>query len=375
MSRKRFHLPARTQETRHAATVCLGRLDDDALSARCLAASPHGAMHAIANFLEQDIATSGSAWIVRATEEGAGEEPDSRTSTGAKRRNVSAWPFWFQSGRQRFEKPLLYLLRSESVTGLRAALCETEVHGIFCNDAEAFRSRWPKSVQPAVPLWLCASTDGTPYDPASGAETLAILRSALHALYIEGESGFVYFSAHAGESDALVLSDADEQHAFQGMYRITARQEATTTSVRLLGAGKMLLQVQGAAELLQEDWGVTCEIWSCPSYTRLARESYEAERWNMLHPLSRKRTSHLQSCLAGNTSPVVAVTGYAQHVASQIGGFIPARFVSIGADSHQASRGSANTQWITAITLKALGDEGAIPLRRAEEALKKYELA
>ncbi|NVD96822.1 pyruvate dehydrogenase [Massilia sp. BJB1822] len=350
---------------RHAAATCLDRLDDDVLNAHCRSASPHAAMRAIANRLEQ-----GSAWIVRA----AGREVDAHAGAAGGHRNISAWPLWLRSGRQRGERPLLYLMRSESVAGLRAALAETTSQGIFCNDAEAFSSRWPKSVQPALPLWLSAIADGTPYDPASGAETLAILRAALHALYIDGEPGFVYFSAHADEGDARALSAADGQHAFKGMYRMAPLRRESSATVRLLGAGKTLSQVERAAKLLQQDWSVASEIWSCPSYTRLARDAYAAERWNTLHPRLEKRSSHLQSCLAASASPVLAVTGYAQNIASQIGGFVPARFVALGADSYPLSGSMVRAEWIAALALKALGDEGAIPPGRVEEALERYQL-
>ncbi|WP_256078529.1 pyruvate dehydrogenase [Massilia sp. YIM B04103] len=363
---ERFHQPDSMREMRHAAARCLDRLDDDVLNAQCRSASPHAAMRAIANRLEQ-----GSAWIVRAVE----REEDGHAGAAGGHCNISAWPLWLRGERQRCEKPLLYLMRSESVAGLRAALAETTSQGIFCNDAEAFSSRWPKSVQPALPLWLSAIADGTPYDPASGAETLAILRAALHALYIDGEPGFVYFSAHADDGDARPLSAIDGQHAFKGMYRIALLRGMSKASVRLLGAGQALSQVMHAAELLQQDWDVASELWSCPSYTRLARDAYAAERWNTLHPRSGKRSSHLQSCLSGSASPVVAVTGYAQNIASQIGGFVPARFVALGADAYPLYGSTVSAQWIAAMTLKALGDDGTIPLGRAEEALERYRLA
>lgn len=361
-----FHLPESAPQMRHAAAACLDRLDDDVLSAHCMGASPHAAMQAIAERLEQ-----GNAWIVRAAE----REMNLHAGAVEGHGNISAWPLWLRGERQGREKPLLYLLRSESVSGLRAALAETASQGIFCNDAEAFSSRWPKSVQPALPLWLSAMADGTPYDPASGVEMLAILRAALHALYIDGEAGFVYFSAHADDGDAPTAPAIDEAHAFKGMYRLAPAEGAPAASMRLLGAGKVLSLVRRAARLLQEDWDVASEVWSCPSYTRLARDAYAAERWNTLNPGAGKRSSHLQSCLGGSASPVLAVTGYAQNIASQIGGFAPARFVALGADSHPLRAGTAGVQWIATLALKALGDEGIIPLERAEEALARYRLA
>lgn len=55
--------------------------------------------------------------------------------------------------------------------------------------------------------------------------------------------------------------------------------------VRLLGAGLALRSVRQAASLLKEHWNVDCEVWSCPSYTRLARDAGSGRRWNRFHPL------------------------------------------------------------------------------------------
>jgi pyruvate dehydrogenase E1 component len=45
--------------------------------------------------------------------------------------------------------------------------------------------------------------------------------------------------------------------------------------------------------LLKNDWGVDADIWSCPSFTELARDGNAVTRWNTLHPPSRRagRTS------------------------------------------------------------------------------------
>ncbi|MDP1045093.1 pyruvate dehydrogenase (lipoamide), partial [Klebsiella pneumoniae] len=75
--------------------------------------------------------------------------------------------------------------------------------------------------------------------------------------------------------------------------------------------------------------GVTSQVWSCPSYTRLAREAAFAERWNRLHPTATKRSCHLRECLMGSEAPVIAVTGYPQPIVDQLAGYVDARFVAL----------------------------------------------
>ena len=59
----------------------------------------------------------------------------------------------------------------------------------------------------------------------------------------------------------------------KGMYKLTDGGESKKgPRVQLLGSGVILREVIAAAELLKTDWGVTSDIWSCPSFNELGRE-------------------------------------------------------------------------------------------------------
>lgn len=375
MNLERLRPPAATPQTRMAATACLEKLAAQDMEQACLAASPYRAIQTIAQGLAQDHATHSKVWVVQASPNQVSAQAQAFDGADRSTGNISAWPLWFRNGSEHFEMPLLYLLRSESVAGLRAAIYEAADRGILCNDAEITSSRWPKSVQPAVPHWLASSLNGIPYDPASGQEALAILRSALQAMYVDDEPGFFYMTLHNDNGNLPASTQADMHDAYKGMYRLLAAPKPSTPAIRLLGAGQTLGKVVEAARLLQADWNIASEVWSCPSYTRLTREAHETERWNMLHPLSqKKKKSHIQRCLGSKKSPVLAVTGYEQHIADQISSFVSARFVALGADSLGETKGFPSAQWIVVAALKALGDEGILPMRQAGEALKRYAL-
>jgi len=371
MSLENLRPAAVTQQTRQAAAICLETLAAEDVERNCFAGSPYHAVQTIVQALEQNKLTNGKVWVVKASPGKSAAAPQPAHQAG----NISAWPLWFRDSANRSEVPLLYLLRSESVARLRAAIFEAAERGIVFNDAETAASRWPKSVQPTVPLWLANRLNCIPYDPASGQEALAILRSALHALYIDNEPGFCYLTLHDDDGLSPMPAQANVHDAYKGMYRVNAVSGPHAPDVRLLGAGKALETVIQAAALLQAEWNITSEVWSCPSYTRLARDGYESEHWNTLHPLSPKRTPHIQACLGSGQSPVLAVTGYGQHIANQIGGFVSARFVAMGNDCHSAARRPPGAQWIAALALKTLSDEGTVPKRLAEHAVKRYSLA
>jgi pyruvate dehydrogenase complex dehydrogenase (E1) component len=149
-------------------------------------------------------------------------------------------------------------------------------------------------------------------------------------------------------------------------------QKALTLGFR---CGWPLQSVTSAAQMLRDDWGVQSELRSCPSYTRLARDADKAQRWNRLHADVPRRSSHLLDCLGADDCPVVAVTGYSQHIADQIGGHIRSRFVALGADSTAPSSGqTVNKHWIVVLTLRALAQEGVIAQACIEQAMDRYRL-
>ena len=64
--------------------------------------------------------------------------------------------------------------------------------------------------------------------------------------------------------------------------------------MQLLGSGTILREVIAAAELLKNDWGVDADLWSCPSFTELARDGMAVARWNLLHPTASRKRSHVE---------------------------------------------------------------------------------
>ncbi|WP_263145009.1 pyruvate dehydrogenase [Pseudomonas sp. RIT-PI-AD] len=354
-----FALPSATLQTRQAALACIARLEamEDAL-----AATPARALEGMVAALRGAPSLAEQAWIVRA---------DAPSSAAA-----SAWPLWFQPRETRHERPLFYLMHARSIDELRALALETGERGIFGNSVDAPASARP-GMQPGLPLWLAANPRCTPYDPASAQEARAIVTAALRRLYVDGRQGFYYLRLHDRCPDARAegpdLSRQAALEAARGMYLVRpASARAGAARVRLLGAGQALDAVLAAGRALREEWNVETEVWSCPSYTRLARESRAVERWNRLHPCAPRRRSHLQRCLGTAADPVIAVTGYDRCIAEQIGRHAPGRFLALGAESAGRAGTPVDARWIAFAALGALVDEGRLPSRVAREALLRY---
>jgi pyruvate dehydrogenase E1 component len=70
-----------------------------------------------------------------------------------------------------------------------------------------------------------------------------------------------------------------------------------------MGSGVILREVIAGAELLKKDWGVTADVWSCPSFNELRRDGMATARWNLLHPADKPKASYVEQCLAGTKGP------------------------------------------------------------------------
>lgn len=367
------HPPLPGGETGRAARACLAALAS-ASGLPLPPASPRRALGVMAGSLKQ-----GGAVVARMRSVGTQTPPCPDGDSWEVGASAGAWAVRYRPAATQAEKPLLYLCSPASLPALRGLLVESGERGIVCNDAETHASRWPKGVQPALPAWLAAQHNCTPFDPATGEEVRAILRSALETLYVEQQPGYYYLAIHDEDADedadddadavAAPLSAADAAAASLGMYRVSPPSPAPCR-VRLCGAGRMLAVVADAARLLKEDWDIATQLWSCPSYTRLARDAQAAEQWNLRHPRTTPRLAHVRRCLDDSTAPLIAVTGYGQHIAGQIGGYVRGRFIAVGTDT----RMETSAPWLAVTALKALADDGALPLQFVEYALRRYAL-
>jgi len=127
---------------------------------------------------------------------------------------------------------------------------------------------------------------------------------------------------------------------------------------------------------------VGANVWSCPSFNELARDGHAAERHNLLHPTDSPKKSFVESQLAPHDGPVVASTDYIRSYAEQIRAFIPRgrAYKVLGTDGYGRSdfrsklreHFEVNRHYVVVAALKALADEGKLPLAKVAEAIKKY---
>ncbi len=224
------------------------------------------------------------------------------------------------------------------------------------------------------------------YDPTYAYELAVVLQDGLTRM-LAGEDVFYYLTLLNENYAHPPMPPGVEDGIRRGLYRL-ARVEASGKGkkaapvVQLLGSGAILREVEAAARLLAEDFGVASTVWSSPSFSELRRDALAVDRWNRLHPAEEPRRPYLTSCLAEGPGPIVAATDYLRTVADQIRAWVPGRYVVLGTDGFGRSDRrerlrsffEVDRHHVVVAALEGLAADGALPREPWAEALQRYAL-
>ena len=223
------------------------------------------------------------------------------------------------------------------------------------------------------------------YDPTFAHEVGVILHHGLKRM-VEKQENVFYYITLLNENYAMPgLKPGTEEQIIKGMYLIQQGEGAKKAPrVNLLGSGTILRESIAARDLLANDWGVAANVWSCPSFNELTRDGQNAERYNLLHPTEAPKVPFVAQQLEPYVGPVVASTDYMKAYAEQIRSFIPKgrTYKVLGTDGFGRSdfrsklreHFEVNRHYIVVAALKALSEEGAVPVEKVAEAIKKYAI-
>ncbi len=222
------------------------------------------------------------------------------------------------------------------------------------------------------------------YDPSFAYEVAVIVQDGLRRMFAEQQDVFYYLTVmnENYEHPEMPAGKTITADIIKGMYLFRKGTASNNPRVQLLGSGTIFREAIAAAELLRQDWGVDADLWSCPSFTELARDGRDCERWNLLHPGEKQRIPHVTTCLGDTRGPVIAATDYIRLFAEQIRPQVPRRYTVLGTDGFGRADTRAKLRhffevdrhWITLSALRALADEGQIEATRPGEAIVKYGL-
>jgi pyruvate dehydrogenase E1 component len=219
------------------------------------------------------------------------------------------------------------------------------------------------------------------YDPTFSYELAVIMQDGLKRMVENQEDVFYYITLMNENYSHPEMPKGVEGDIIKGMYPFST-SKVKGEKVQLMGSGVILREVIEAQKILENDYGVSADVWSVTSFNELRKDALEADRWNRMNPDKPQKESHITKHLKKAEGPIIASTDYMKSFAEQIAVFLPHKFVALGTDGFGRSDSRENLRqffevdrhYVVVATLKALSDEGKIKSSIVADAIKKFKL-
>ena len=220
------------------------------------------------------------------------------------------------------------------------------------------------------------------YDPAYEYELAVIVQDGLRRMFVDQENVFFYLTVMNEKYVQPPMPEGVEEGILKGIYRLRSASN-DERSVQLFGSGTILREVLAAADLLAEDFSVDADVWSVTSYSELARDAAEMERWSTLHPTETRKKGYLAEQLEGRPGPVVAASDYIRAQVDQVAPYLSGRTLRVlGTDGWGRSDTREKLReffevdrfYVAVSALSALAEDGVIEASVVGEAIAKYGL-
>jgi len=221
------------------------------------------------------------------------------------------------------------------------------------------------------------------YDPAFAFELAVIIRDGIKRMFEDQENIYYYITVMNENYAMPEMPKGAKEGILKGMYKFKpSKMKDAKLKAQLFGSGTILNQVLQAQEILEKDYKVAADVWSVTSYKELRREALEVERWNMLNPDKKQKTSYITQTLSKEDGVFVAASDYVKALPDSISKWFPGRLYSLGTDGYGRSGArkalrdffEVDYKHIVYTTLGALAKEGKIEEKVLEKAKKDLEI-
>jgi pyruvate dehydrogenase E1 component len=232
---------------------------------------------------------------------------------------------------------------------------------------------------------LLASTIPTvlAYDPAFGFEVATIIADGLQRMYVQGEEIYYFLTLYNEKYPMPPMPEGAREGVLKGLYKFKPAPEKAKHHAQILGSGPIINEALRAQKILAENYGVAADVWSATNYKLLRNDALKAKRWNMLHPTETPRKSYLETLLAKEKGPFIAVSDNMKIVPDQIAPWVPGGLTTLGTDGFGRSDTRENlrrffevdAEMTVIATLTALAERGAIEKKVVAKAITDLNIA
>jgi len=223
------------------------------------------------------------------------------------------------------------------------------------------------------------------YDPTFAYEVVTIIQHGMQRMLAEQKDEYWYVTLMNENYAHPDMPEGSAEGILKGMYlfRDAGKAKKGELRVQLMGSGTILREVIAAAELLDKDFAVTADIWSCPSFNELARDGSDVERHNRFHPEDKApRKAYVTQQLEGRQGPAIVATDYIRAYPEQIRAFVPMRYSVLGTDGYGRSDTRDNLRrhfevdrfHVAQAAIAALAADGKMTAKDVARAIKLYKI-
>ncbi|MDW0723929.1 pyruvate dehydrogenase (acetyl-transferring), homodimeric type [Mannheimia haemolytica] len=220
------------------------------------------------------------------------------------------------------------------------------------------------------------------YDPAFAFEVAVIVQDGIRRMYGENQEDIFYYITTLNEiTEQPAMPAGAEEGIRKGLYKFETVEGKGKGYVQLLSSGAIMRHVRAAAQILANDYGITADVFSAPSFNELGRDGADVARWNLLHPTETPRVPYVAQVL--QDLPTVASTDYMKMYAEQIRAYVPSKHYHVlGTDGFGRSDSRANLRehfevderYVVVAALAQLAKEGTVENKVVAEAITKFGL-
>ncbi len=217
-------------------------------------------------------------------------------------------------------------------------------------------------------LHLSSIATCLPYDPAFAYELAVIVADGLRRMYVEGEDIFYYLTLYNENYPMPQMPAGVEDGILKGLYKFKPGADGKKLKAHIFGSGTIINSALKAQQILAERYDVSADVWSATSYKLLRTDAIRCQRWNMLHPTQSAQKSYVETLLAKEQGPFVAVSDNIRSVPDQIAPWVPGGLMTLGTDGFGRSDTRArlrrffevDTESTVIATLYALAEKNLI---------------
>jgi pyruvate dehydrogenase E1 component len=221
------------------------------------------------------------------------------------------------------------------------------------------------------------------YDPTFAYEVVTIVQYGMQHMLGEQQDEYFYITLMNENYAHPDMPEGATDGIIKGMYlfKDAGKAKKGELRVQLMGSGTILREAIAAADLLDKDFGVTADIWSCPSFNELARDGHDVERHNRFHPEGEPRKAYITQQLEGRQGPAIVATDYIRAYPEQVRAFVPMRYTVLGTDGYGRSDTRENLRrffevdrfHVAQAAIAALAADGKMTAKDVARAIKLYK--